>query len=157
MPVSTVETVEKVKDSPMEKVFPARADALSEVRAFVAEVAARLGAGQDEVRELVLAVSEACANAVVHANGTMIRVEISFASGRLMISVRDQGLFLSGARPRGGYGIPIMVSLTDELVITGGSPERPGTEVRLVKQVDSDDLQGRTVMIGRDRDRIEPG
>lgn len=155
MPVSSVETVEKVKYGPMEMVFPARAEVLSDVRAFVAEAAARVGAGEDEVRELVLAVSEACANAVIHANGTRIRVEISFTSGRLMISVRDEGRFLSGARPRSGYGIPIMVSLTDELVITGGSPERPGTEVRLVKRLDTDPVKGRAFLNGRDRGWIE--
>jgi anti-sigma regulatory factor (Ser/Thr protein kinase) len=55
------------------------------------------------------------------------------------VEVRDQGSFKRRVRMTqvegpGGYGIPLMMALTDQVVIREGSPERPGTSVRLVKR-----------------------
>ena len=119
----------------MEKVFPSHAESLSHVRAYVSNTAGQLGVPGEDRRDLALAVSEAFANAVTHADTDRIRVTIGVASDRLMVSVRDGGLFRWRGPTEGGYGIPLMVGLTDELRIDGGTPQRPGTVVRLVKRV----------------------
>jgi len=89
------------------------------------------------VDDLVLAVSEACANAIVHTNSPSVDVGCTLSSDVLAIEVRDEGVFRRRvAMPEfdgHGRGIPLMTALVDEITIKEGTPERPGTLVRLIK------------------------
>ena len=101
-----------------------------------------LGAVRDALRlhpevmsDVKLAVSEACANAVVHAYPTgqpgLLDLELSALSGQIEIVVRDHG---RGMMPRAdspglGVGLPLMASLSESLELTNRADG--GTEVRM--------------------------
>jgi anti-sigma regulatory factor (Ser/Thr protein kinase) len=123
---------------PVTKSFRAHPSALSQVREFVRQQAAsdRLeGAVTDD---LVLAVSEACVNAVIHTNSAHIDISWRRQDGHVEILVIDQGVFdrkvpVPEIDGTAGRGIPIMLALVDEVTIREGTPSRPGTQVRLRK------------------------
>jgi len=88
--------------------------------------------------DLTLAVSEACANSIIHTTSPDIRVTWTRIDECVQIEVRDQGIFKRQVRMpeidgRGSHGIPLMMALVDELSIREGTTARPGTLVRLVK------------------------
>jgi signal transduction histidine kinase/DNA-binding response OmpR family regulator len=88
------------------------------------------GAGQQRVRDVVLAVNEAAMNGMEHGGGRgRLRVRLRLADGRLRAEVADPGTWLE--RPRNalrGNGLLLMRRLADEVRID----RRPdGTTVRL--------------------------
>ncbi|MFN2543213.1 MAG: ATP-binding protein [Actinomycetota bacterium] len=120
------------------KSFPARTEHLHHIRSYVREEAARASLPPDVTRDLVLAVSEACANAALHSESDETRVHLDFSDERVECTVEDSGVF-SRRIPapelgfRGGRGIPLMMALMDEFSIREGKHGDPGTQVRLVK------------------------
>jgi sigma-B regulation protein RsbU (phosphoserine phosphatase) len=72
---------------------PARAERLKEVRCAVGEAAARCGPGADWVRDVVMAVDEACQNVIRHAYGEgtdgEVIVEIRRRGEAIVIELRD--------------------------------------------------------------------
>lgn len=109
---------------------------------FVRALATGAGLAERTTEDLVLAVSEACANAVLHSGSPDVEVGWTLHGDRVEVDVQDQGLFrrrvrLPGLDGPGGFGIPLMAALTEELVIEEGTRRRPGTRVRLVKLRDS--------------------
>lgn len=85
--------------------------------------------------DVKLAVSEACANAVVHAylpgEAGLLDLELSTRTGQIEIVVRDHG---RGMMPRTdspglGVGLPLMASLSESLELTNRADG--GTEVRM--------------------------
>lgn len=125
----------------MHERLPATVESVATARQAVRRFAAQLEVDLDD---LVLAVSEAVANVVVHAYPEDARgtVELSAATspGELTVVVRDHGRGLEGAGPGGaGFGIPIIrrlaqhvelddtpggVALTMRFRRGGGSSER---------------------------------
>ncbi|GHJ07570.1 hypothetical protein TPA0907_19370 [Micromonospora humidisoli] len=98
------------------------------------------GAGVDEadVEVVLIAVGEACANAIEHgcrfAPGTSVTVSARLRAGRLEVEIHDAGGWRAGpsqGRDR-GRGRLIMTRLMDEAQLDGG-PD--GTTVRLVKHL----------------------
>ena len=127
----------------MMRSFRAHPSSLHEIRAFVRVEAGRESFSQLAVDDVVLAVSEACANAIVHTNSASIDIACRFSARAAEIQVRDEGVFrrrLSLApTPEGRRrGIPLMMSLMDEVSITEGTPGHPGTLIRLAKYLDRD-------------------
>jgi serine/threonine-protein kinase RsbW len=119
--------------------FPAEADALPEVRRFLRERARREGLSQSMTEDLLLAASEASANAVLHSGSSDFDVEWVASDDAVEILVRDRGSFKRRVRiptleGPGGFGIPLMTALADQIEIKEGSPARPGTQVRLTKR-----------------------
>jgi anti-sigma regulatory factor (Ser/Thr protein kinase) len=126
--------------------FPARTDYLSVVRAVVGNVAHH-GPDLDPLRvnDLVLAVSEACANAIDAYRddgqpGATVEVDVRVADDSIAVEVVDQagGFKLGRARPTAptahphrerGLGLPLMQVLTDEMEVAATDG---GTAVRLV-------------------------
>ena len=117
--------------------FRAHPSALFEIRQFIRERAAAMGLSGRTTDDIVLAVSEASANSVLHTNSGEIEVTWTQAGECIEILIRDHGVFrrrvpmpeLDGH----GRGIPLMMAIMDEVAIQEGTPRRPGTTVRLMK------------------------
>ena len=98
---------------------------LSEVhraRSFVAELAAGAGFGPERVFDIMVAVSEATANAIEHAYGAgEVSVEVNLPVDRLEVSVQGTGEFhlpaQSDGRAHRGLGLPLMATLADHLAL----------------------------------------
>ena len=124
--------------SPLIRSFPAHPSRLSEVRAFVRKQAIQSGFSNDAADDLALAVSEACANSILHSGGATITVTWRSDGERSEVEVRDEGIFrrrvpMPELDGQGGHGIPLMMALMDEVVVREGTEQAPGTLVRLVK------------------------
>lgn len=118
--------------------FPAHPSRLSEIRSFVRKQARQAELSKEASDDLALAVSEACANAILHAGGAMLTVNWQSDGERIEVEVRDEGIFrrrvpMPELDGQGGHGIPLMMALMDEVVVREGTEESPGTLVRLVK------------------------
>jgi anti-sigma regulatory factor (Ser/Thr protein kinase) len=121
--------------------FPAAAPALADIRGFLRELAARAGVGREATNDLLVAAIEACTNAIEHSGSDSVEVSWTDAEDAVTIDVRDAGVFRSRVRiPEvegpGGYGIPLMAALTDELEIREGTAGDPGTHVRLRRRLE---------------------
>jgi anti-sigma regulatory factor (Ser/Thr protein kinase) len=97
----------------------------------------RRGVAPTDTREICLACSEACANAIEHAfrpAGSAIELDARLRDGTLELRVRDFGSW-DGSRqppPDRGRGLAIMRSLMDDLHIV----RRPnGTEIVMRRSV----------------------
>ena len=118
--------------------FRAHPVALHGIRSFVRGEAGRQSFPADALDDVVLAVSEACANAILHTNSPSVDVVCRFTPDMAEIQVRDEGVFrrqppLASTLAERGRGIPLMMALMDEVAIKEGTASRPGTLVRLVK------------------------
>lgn len=118
----------------LELTLPARAENVGVIRHVLGAVADTLHVGDEQLDDMRLAVTEACANVVTHAyvSGTgLMDVWMHAHPAELEISVRDHG---SGMAPRAdspglGVGLPLMASLTTSMELL--APEGGGTEVRM--------------------------
>jgi serine/threonine-protein kinase RsbW len=119
------------------RVFRADGDGiLSDVRRFVAQ--AGRGIGPALVRDLQLAVTEACSNAIRHSGTDEIRVTVAPRDSCLEVVVEDDGVYreelqIDGAEPEGHRGMFLMVAMVDELTLKRGTERGKGTTVRLLK------------------------
>ncbi|NYF59761.1 SpoIIE family protein phosphatase [Micromonospora purpureochromogenes] len=99
---------------------------------------AGLGVGASDVEAVLIAVGEACANAIEHgyrfAPGATVTVRGRLRAGRLEVEVTDSGGWREVGADGGerGRGRLIMARLMDEAVIDG-TPQ--GTVVRLAKRL----------------------
>ena len=121
---------------------PAAADQVRPVRAFVRAYAHRVGLGDEQTNDAVLAVWEAVANACVHAFpdrdvGT-IKVALSFDDEGMVALVSDNGV---GMRPRldspgAGLGLALIGKLTDSYEVASSATD--GVELTLRFAVNHD-------------------
>lgn len=119
------------------RAFAAERAELAEIRRFVAAEAGR-HTFEMAVDDLQVAVTEACANSILHSGGTTIQVSIVRVGSCLEITVEDDGLYqrdipvpeLDGT---GHRGLHLMAAMVDDLALRRGTRDRPGTVVRLVK------------------------
>lgn len=119
----------------LELSLPARPENVGVVRHVLGGIAEALALDAELLEDIRLAVSEACANAVVHAyageSSGLMDLDVRVAAGELEISVRDHG---AGMAPRAdspglGVGLPLMASLACSMELL--SPPGGGTEVRM--------------------------
>ena len=119
----------------LEISLPARAENVAIVRHVLGGVGDALGVDPEVLADLRLAVSEACANVVVHAypgeEEGLLDLLVDARDGGVEVIVRDQG---GGMAPRAdspglGVGLPLMASLALTLELTNGP--NGGTEVRM--------------------------
>jgi serine/threonine-protein kinase RsbW len=120
------------------KSFPAHPASLYDVREFIRARADEADLSGVIINDLVLAVSEACANAVLHSESSDIEITWECDDSSVRVEIRDEGLFkrrvpLPEFEDPHGHGIPLMIALVDEVVIREGSDRDPGTTVRLLK------------------------
>jgi serine/threonine-protein kinase RsbW len=127
--------------------LPSEANVLNLVRAAlraVAEDGRRVRLDAREIDEVQVALQEACTNAIRHAHKgdptKRFRVELRRLEDALEIVVRDGGepFDLDAKRPpspeqlqEGGYGIRIMKSWMDDVVLTR---DEAGNVLRLVRK-----------------------
>jgi anti-sigma regulatory factor (Ser/Thr protein kinase) len=116
--------------------FPSDAEELAPMRGKLAAWLESHGAERDEVFEILVAVNEACSNAVEHpigGEGTDITLDAELADGEVSIDVRDHGHWRP-AEPHTdrGRGFDFMRSLM-ESVDVARSPD--GTHVRLRRRL----------------------
>jgi serine phosphatase RsbU (regulator of sigma subunit)/anti-sigma regulatory factor (Ser/Thr protein kinase) len=109
----------------MRLVLPSEPEALSTVRDRLRAWLSRAGATEDEARDIVLAVWEACANAVEHAQEPTLgdfACEASHASGRVRVAVRDSGRWRPEVpRDHRGFGLHLMRTLMESVEVTPGA------------------------------------
>jgi anti-sigma regulatory factor (Ser/Thr protein kinase) len=118
--------------------FPAHPSSLFEVRRFIRDRAAETGFSPDSTDDIVLAASEACANAALHSGSPMVHVTWETDPERIVVEVADDGVFrrrapfleADGAQ---GHGIALIIALLDEVNIREGNEGGPGTVVRMIK------------------------
>lgn len=112
---------------------PARPESIPDVRRAVVAFAEAHGA--DDPQAIALAVTEAAANAVVHAYRNEppgdVRVVACAKLGQLEVVVRDWG---SGLRPRPdspglGLGLPMIASLATDISVEAAADT--GTLIRM--------------------------
>ena len=109
-------------------------DSVPAVRHMLRELLDKLDVAEGRAEEILLAVNEACANAVVHAYPGIsghIDVAAEDYEGALMVVVRDAGV---GMTPRVdstglGVGLPMIATIADSVQID--RPANGGTHVRM--------------------------
>ncbi len=123
---------------PVVRTFRSHPSSLYPVRQFIREQASANALSQAVTDDVVLATSEACVNAVLHASTRTIRVTWRCAVGCAEVLVEDDGIFhrrlpMPEMDGPSGRGILLMTAVMDEVTIREGTPRHPGTLVRLVK------------------------
>jgi anti-sigma regulatory factor (Ser/Thr protein kinase) len=118
--------------------FRAHPSALYEIRQFVRQLAEQASFPDQSTNDLLVAVSEACANSMLHTNSREIKVTWTLLEGCVEVRVRDEGVFkkrvvIAEIEGQGANGIPLMTALVDEFGLKEGTEGHPGTLVRLVK------------------------
>ena len=121
-----------------ERIFAADPVSLRDIRTFVRDQALRATLGTESAEELTLAVSEAASNSIRHTQTTSVRLEARLEGECLVVEVEDEGTFdsrmpIPELEGPGGRGILLMTAFADEVAILEGTPQDPGTTVRLVK------------------------
>ncbi|MGH2725238.1 MAG: ATP-binding protein [Actinomycetota bacterium] len=130
------------RETAVSRSFPAHPSALSEIRNWLRTRAGESSLSSETTEELALAANEAAANALLHSGSRTIEVRWRVGLEAVKVEVVDEGTFrrrvrLSEVEGPGGYGIPLMMSLVDEVDIREGNDSQPGTSVRLVKKLRS--------------------
>ena len=107
--------------------WPAEPASVGEARAAVAGFASAVGIGPDGLMAIMLAVSEAVTNTVVHAyvddaRPGQVHVTAEREPGGLRIAVADQGC---GLRPRtdspgSGLGLPLIAQMAERFHVERG-------------------------------------
>ena len=122
-----------------ERAFPADAAALRDIRKFIRERAAQDDVPGPLADDIVLAVSEASTNAIVHTATGEVKVRWRKHDDTVYVWVCDQGVFREKAgTPQldglGGRGIPLMQALMDDVTLRRVTERRPGTVVCMAKR-----------------------
>ncbi len=134
--------------------LPAVPASVPTVRKMLRELLDRIDVGAERADEIVLAVNEACANAVVHAYPRMsghIDVVVEDQDDALYVVVRDAGVGMAPvAHSAGlGLGLPMIAMVADSVRID--RPANGGTQVQMRFTHRVSDSRG-----GRNRASWEP-
>lgn len=139
----------EIPEAALDRPFPARAEALAQIRRAVAEAACRLGCGEGEAQDVVLAVDEACQNIIRHAYGCCgrdgdIRVRMTREGECLAVRLIDSAppvdcatiapRSLDELRP-GGLGTHFIRSVMDRVEFHP-APSGPGNMLVMTKRID---------------------
>ncbi len=119
----------------MELALPARAANIAVVRHAFGALGEAFAIDEQILSNIRLAVTEACTNVVVHAypdgHDGMLEILATLQEEKLVVVVRDEGPGI-GPRPDSpglGLGLPLIVSLTESVLLGRDEDER--TEVRM--------------------------
>jgi serine/threonine-protein kinase RsbW len=112
--------------------------AVPAARRFAEHVLVSAGTPADVTERMVLAVAEACNNAILHAGGDDFTVSIVVDGGRALVSVADDGdgfdpparPSMPGPQATGRRGLALMQALVDAVDVTSSGR---GTTVALMQ------------------------
>jgi serine/threonine-protein kinase RsbW len=119
----------------MSPTYPADPKRLVEIRRFVSEQIEGWRLPKSTSQDVVLAVSEVCANVLMHTDSKRIQLGLRITDDRIEVEVTDSGIFHPGVDIAGGRGLALVTAIMDEVSIKAGTQEEPGTVVRLTKYV----------------------
>ena len=125
--------------SGFELELAAEADNVPVVRHALRGLLEAVGISDERISDIALAVTEACANAVLHAYpdrpGAFEVAATLPGGGPLTVTVRDHGAGLTPRvdSPGLGVGLPVMAAIADALEID--TPAGQGTIVRMTFEV----------------------
>ncbi|MET8773631.1 ATP-binding protein [Nocardia sp. NPDC050713] len=111
---------------PLELDFPATADRLAQVRHTFQDWLERCGIGSDRAYDVLLAVGEACTNAVEHGHrgdGGTVRVRAACTGAELNVTVADHGRWKPPdpqTRSVRGRGLAIIRAVIPDVAVTTG-------------------------------------
>jgi anti-sigma regulatory factor (Ser/Thr protein kinase) len=119
--------------------FETHPSQLRRVRVFITECA-RGGPFEPYLDDLLIAASEASANAVAHSGSDRFSVTWDPRPDSVCIVVEDQGIYqrrvslpeIDGTAHR---GIHLIAATMNEVTLTRGTRKRPGTTVRMVRRL----------------------
>jgi anti-sigma regulatory factor (Ser/Thr protein kinase) len=97
---------------------------LARLRRRLARFLHATGASEAEQYEVTLTICEAAGNAIEHAYGpgdASYEVDVTFASGELVVAVRDTGSWREKRDELRGRGLGIMEELMDQVEVAAGS------------------------------------
>ncbi|MBF6469028.1 ATP-binding protein [Nocardia beijingensis] len=112
--------------TPLELDFPAEAVQLATVRHTLQEWLAERGMAAAPAYDVLLAVGEACTNAVEHGHhgdGGMVRLRASIDGDELRVTISDSGRWKQpDPQPDAfrGRGMPLIRALIPEVTVTTG-------------------------------------
>jgi len=115
--------------------LPAVPGSLTGLRRRLARFLHATGASEAEQYEVTLTICEAAGNAIEHAYGpgdATFEVEVAFASGELVATVRDSGSWRERRDEHRGRGLSIIEKLMDDVNVTA---ERDGTVVTMRRRL----------------------
>jgi anti-sigma regulatory factor (Ser/Thr protein kinase) len=122
-----------------ELALPAVPASAAVARRAVRELAERTNLSTCETYEVMLAVSEAVANAIEHGSpdGGVVQLSLAATSHAITVEVQDSGHFPAPTRPddggdERGRGLPIIGMLSDRVELRPG-PD--GTTLRFAKSL----------------------
>jgi len=121
----------------LELTLEANPAVLADLRATVGRWLASFGAGEEELFDIALSVSEAAGNAIEHAYGARrarFAVRCDYHDNCVQVSVEDRGRWRTARPPTRGRGLMLMRSLMDSVEIERGEE---GTTVRMSKRLAS--------------------
>lgn len=126
--------------APVELLLPADAASLAPIRRAVSGLATSLGLPPERVEDVRVALTEACANVVVHAYGGspgILEVRAVAEDGWLRVVVRDEGRGLvprlRSTSPGLRLGLQMIAALADEVGFL--ADEGGGTSVKMAFQL----------------------
>ena len=90
------------------------------------------------LQDLKLAITEACANSVVHSGTQEIRISVRFVDSCVEVVVEDDGIYrelISSVDDDSDAhrGLALMAALVDDLTLYPGTASHAGTTVRMRK------------------------
>ena len=120
----------------LELVIPAESAELRALRRQI-EIWAGPYLPASVMEDLKLAITEACANAVLHSGTKEIRVSVRFVDACVEVVVEDDGIYrelrASVDDADAHRGLALMGALVDDLTLSRGTESRAGTTVRMRK------------------------
>jgi|1185.fasta_scaffold12334_2 anti-sigma regulatory factor (Ser/Thr protein kinase) len=120
------------------QTYPAESTSLlADVRRFVATESGPY-LEQPSVHDLVLAVTEACANSIRHSGSDEVRVTVAVNGSCVEITVEDDGVYrmslpVNDGDPGSHRGMYLMAAMVDDFSVHRGTAAHAGTTVRLLK------------------------
>ncbi|MGL4607722.1 MAG: ATP-binding protein [Eubacteriaceae bacterium] len=127
-------------------ILPEKPEYVRMIRLSIAGIASQMGFSIDEIEDLKVAVSEACTNAICHGSPSdeeTYEVVFEITEEELRIIVSDSGIGfepdsisqpnLTGEQTEGGFGLYIIKSLMDSVVIN--SEKGVGTSIIMMKKL----------------------
>lgn len=119
--------------------MPKKPGTLQLLRTLVGRSLSQAGASEDESYEILVAVSEACANVIRHSGDKVDKFRLVIKVGdsyEVRVSSTGEWRETPGRRG-GGRGLPLMHALMDEVTVAKGPPETVVTMTRRLERVGS--------------------